>query len=71
MKFEYTFEQAVARMEEITTLLSSGTATLNSSLELFQEASELIVYCEELLKNAKMTVEEASIHFSEGNDEQL
>ncbi len=65
MEFNGTFEEGIARLEEIASKLSSGSATLDESLGLFTEASELIVYCEELLKKTKLTVEEIAVRFDE------
>ena len=36
-----TFEQALARLEEIVRMLESGSAPLDKSLEYFEEAIEL------------------------------
>ena len=57
MQNKYTFEQAVARLEEIGTLLSSGTVTLEASIELYKEASELIRISEQKLRDAKLEIE--------------
>ncbi len=68
MKSEYTFETAVARLEELTVILSSSTVTLNESVELFKEAAALIKLCEEMLKNANVEIEEISKDFIEADE---
>ena len=53
-----TFEKAIERIGQINSLISSGEATLDESLELFKEATGLISYCNKRLQEAKLTVEE-------------
>ncbi|MEG0913356.1 MAG: exodeoxyribonuclease VII small subunit [Oscillospiraceae bacterium] len=63
MNFDYSYEQGIARLEQISNLLAAGNSTLDESLALFKEASELIVYCENLLKKAELAVESMSAGF--------
>ncbi len=51
-----TFEQAIARLEEITFLLEEGTHSLEASLALFEEGTELALFCRERLKEAETKV---------------
>ncbi len=65
MEFDYSFEQAVARLEEIGGLLSSGSATIEQSIDLYKEAGALIQYSEQKLKNAQLAVEKIAAGFEE------
>lgn len=53
-----TFEQAMARLDEIVTSLDSGALSLDASLALFSEGAQLIAYCNKTLEGAKLTLEE-------------
>ena len=55
-KTKLTFEQAVARIEDIVRLLEKGDAPLDRSLELFEEGAKLIKECGKMLDNAEQTV---------------
>lgn len=54
---EMTFEEAMARLEEIVTLLERGEATLDGMLALYEEGSALMRRCNGLLEKAKRKVE--------------
>ena len=49
-KNEQTFEQAMARLEEITLSMESGKLTLDESIAAFEEGSKLVKYCREKLE---------------------
>jgi exodeoxyribonuclease VII small subunit len=51
-----TFEEAVARLEEIVRELESGDVPLEASLKLFEEGVELARLCQSLLDQAEGTV---------------
>lgn len=51
-----TFEQAMARLEEIVTLLERGEAPLEESLKLFEEGMTLMKQCSTLLDKAEQKV---------------
>ena len=53
---EQTFEQAVARIDEIVASLEKGDAQLDKSLSLFEEGVKLIELCGTMLDNAEQTV---------------
>ena len=55
-KKKMTFEDAVARLEEIVNHLESGDMELEESLKLFQEGTELVASCGKLLDEAELTV---------------
>jgi len=57
-KAQLTFEQAMARLEEITTALDKGALSLDDSLCLFSEGAELIAFCNKSLEGAQLTIEQ-------------
>ena len=56
-----TFETAVARIDEITAMLAGGVVPLEESIELYREASGLLVAAKTLLENAELKVEEITL----------
>lgn len=52
-----TFENALARLEQITEELEDGELSLESSLKKFDEGIKLAEYCNEKLSEAKVKVE--------------
>lgn len=57
MKKNLTFEQAIERLDEIANRLDSGQPLLDEALKLFSEGAELVAFCDEKLKKAKIKVE--------------
>ena len=55
-KKEPTFEQALARLDEIVRLLEKGEAPLAESLSLFEEGTKLIALCGGQLESAEQQV---------------
>lgn len=53
---EKTFEQSLARLEEIVKLLERGDAPLGESLGLFEEGAGLVKSCAKLLDEAEQKV---------------
>ena len=51
-----TFEENIARLEEIVALLEKGDAPLGDSLSLFQEGTGLVAACTALLDQAEQQV---------------
>ena len=61
-----SFEDALARLEEITSMLESGEYKLDESLALFEEGSGLVKVCNRMLDQAEqkikiLTIEEGEI----------
>ena len=48
-----TFEEQIARLEEIVSLLERGDAQLADSLSLFEEGTKLIAACSKQLDQAE------------------
>ncbi|MBE6707763.1 MAG: exodeoxyribonuclease VII small subunit [Ruminococcaceae bacterium] len=53
---DVTFEEAMARLEEIVKYLESGNAPLDKSLEVFEEGVALVKLCNSKLDNAEQKV---------------
>jgi len=56
-KKELTFEQALKRLEEIAQSLESGEASLEESLEMYEEGMKLIEFCHRKLGEAEKRVQ--------------
>jgi exodeoxyribonuclease VII small subunit len=56
-KDELTFEQALARLEEIVARLESGEEGLDEAIALFEEGTKLSRLCQEKLSQAQMKIE--------------
>lgn len=54
---ELSYEQAIARLEEIVKLLEQKDLELEQAISLYEEGLSLIRYCENKLKEAKTRVE--------------
>ena len=55
-----TYEEAIARLEEITSQLEKGGIPLELSLKLFEEGTKLSAYCYKILNEAQQKVTELS-----------
>jgi exodeoxyribonuclease VII small subunit len=51
-----SFEEALARLEEIVRLLENGKGGLDDSLSAFEEGIALVKYCNEKLATAEQKV---------------
>ena len=51
-----SFEEALARLEELVHALESGDATLDDSLSLFEEGVKLVKFCQSALDGAEQKV---------------
>ena len=51
-----SFEQNMARLEQIVRAMERGDVALEDSLKLFQEGTELVRSCNKLLDDAKLQV---------------
>ena len=63
-KTEKTFEENIARLEEIVSALEKGDAKLADSLKLFEEGTALVGECGKLLDEAEQKV----VKLSKGPD---
>lgn len=55
-KQNMTFEESMQRLEVIVRALERGDAPLEESLKLFQEGTELVRSCNQLLEHAQLQV---------------
>lgn len=51
-----TFEQSMARLEQIVRAMERGDVALEESLKLFQEGTELVRNCQKLLDEAQLQI---------------
>ncbi|MCR5826240.1 MAG: exodeoxyribonuclease VII small subunit [Oscillospiraceae bacterium] len=51
-----SFEQSIARLEEIVGALEKGDAKLADSLRLYEEGTKLVAACETMLDEAEQKV---------------
>ena len=51
-----TFEQSMQRLEQIVRAMERGDVPLEESLKLFQEGTELVRTCNQLLDEAQLQV---------------
>ena len=60
MAAKMTYEQAMARLEEIVTELDDGSLPLDESIKLFEESTKLASFCNTSLEKAKLKITELS-----------
>ena len=63
-KNDKSFEESIARLEEIVSALEKGDAQLADSLKLFEEGTKLAESCEKMLDEAEQKV----VKLSKGAD---
>ena len=51
-----TFEESMARLEQIVRAMERGDVALEEPLKLFQEGTELVRSCQKLLDDAQLQV---------------
>ena len=56
-----SFEQAMARLEEVVGLLERGDAPLEESLKLFEEGMSLMKQCSTMLDRAEQKVSKLTV----------
>ena len=60
MAAKMTYEQAMARLEEIVAKLDDGSLSLDESIKLFEESTKLASFCNTSLEKAKLKITELS-----------
>ena len=53
-----TFEESMARLEQIVRAMERGDVALEESLKMFQEGTELVRSCQKLLDEAQLQVKQ-------------
>ena len=66
VKKEKSFEEQLARLEEIVSQLERGDVQLKDSLDLFAEGTKLVTACSALLDSAEQQV----VKLQKGPDEE-
>lgn len=56
-----TFEEALEQLEAAVTALQDGQMPLEQALQRYQEGMKLAQYCNELLQQAELTVQQLSV----------
>ena len=56
-----TFEESMARLEQIVRAMERGDVALEESLKLFQEGTELVRSCSALLDNAQLQIQKVLV----------
>lgn len=67
---ELTYEKAIARLEEIVSVLEDGKAELQKTIELYDEGLKLAAFCNEALKTAKQKVVTIEEYIKEKNNDE-
>ena len=60
-KKKLNFEESLARLEEILSLLENGDAKLDDTLKLYEEGVSLVRACNQYLQTAEQTVKALQI----------
>ena len=55
-----TFEEALARLEQIVNKLEEGDLTLEDSVAMFEQGQQLTTFCQDLLDGAELRVRQLS-----------
>ena len=66
---EKTYEEAMARLDEIIDLLENNEASLDESLDLYKEGVSLAAFCDTKLKVTKIFEENQLKDYLGDNDE--
>jgi exodeoxyribonuclease VII small subunit len=60
MKKDETFELSIKKLEDIVSKLENGEESLEDSLKLFKEGTELAGFCYKVLENAEQKITDLS-----------
>lgn len=55
-----SFESALSKLEDVVLKLEKGEETLEESINLFKSGTELVAFCNNVLKNAEQKITELS-----------
>ena len=53
---KHTFEESMARLEQIVRAMERGDVALEESLKLFQEGTQLVQTCSKMLDEAQLQI---------------
>jgi exodeoxyribonuclease VII small subunit len=68
-KKELTYEEARARLTEITEKLSMGNLGLEDTLKLWEEGEKLAVICQKILDQAQARLEEIQAEYEDDEED--
>ena len=63
------YEDAVKKLEELVQKLEKGDMTLDETVACYDEATKISGYCEAMLNNAKLRIEELRVNKEEEENE--
>lgn len=63
------YEDAVKKLEELVQKLEKGDMTLDETVACYDEATKISGYCEAMLNNAKLRIEELRVSKEEDENE--
>ena len=69
MAEKWTFETALDRLDQISSILGTGEASLDEAMDLYAEASKLIAVCNKKLTAAQTKLEKLMLPLEEGEGE--
>ncbi len=69
LKDNMTFEEALARLEEISDMLQSGDVALDEVLKLYEEGVKLSQQCAKKLESAELKFKEITVKDSASGEE--
>ncbi len=61
-KIELSFEEAYKQLSELVKKMESGTMPLADSIKAYDQGMKLKAYCEQLLKEAEMRIEQLKVN---------
>lgn len=61
---DFSYEQSIQKVQTILAQLEQGNLSLEQSLVLYNEGSELVQACESFLQNAELTIEQIALNSS-------
>lgn len=67
MEKEMKFEEAMAKLSEIVKTLEQGEASLDDSINLFEEGMKLSKFCADILQRAEQKVQFLQMDAEEEN----
>lgn len=65
MKKPKSFEEGISRLEELLEKLSNENTPLDEAVKLYRETADLMQFCTDTLKKAKLQMEEIDLKLSE------
>lgn len=61
MKTPKTFEEGMAQLDQLLARLSAEDTPLDEAVKLYAQAAQLVAFCSETLRKAKLQIEEIDL----------